>query len=81
MDAVEIHLSHEDAPAITWTVSMSLACTGTFLRVRDLRASFAHSKKWFTLFMGALSYAIAISLSNHQEPSDDVAPYWFLILI
>lgn len=76
-DAVALLLSHEHAPAITWIVPSSLACTGIFKRVRDLRVSFAHSKDWFSLFMGGLSYAIAVSLSLRQE--EDI-PHWFSFL-
>lgn len=79
-DAVELLLSHEHAPAITWIASTSLGCAGQFKRVRELRASYAHSKEWFSLFMGALSYAIAISLSHRQEHFYDGSPHWFLFL-
>jgi hypothetical protein len=73
-------LSHERAPAITWIARTSLACTGMFKRVSDLRAIFAHSKEWFSLFMGAFSYAIAISLSHRQDRFSDGCPHWFSFL-
>lgn len=79
-DAVELLLSHEHAPTITWIASTSLGCTGTFKRVRELRSSFARSKQWFSLFMGALSYAIATSLSCHQEHFYEEMPHWFSFL-
>lgn len=79
-DAVELLLSHEHVPAISWIVPSSLGCTGSFRRVRDLRASFIHSKNWFSLFMGALSYAIAVSISHRQEGFYDDMPHWFSFL-
>lgn len=79
-DAVELLLSHERAPAITWIAPTSLGCTGVFKRVRDLRAYFTHSKDWFSLFMGSLSYAIAVSISHHQECLYDEMPHWFSFL-
>jgi hypothetical protein len=79
-DAVELLLSHEHAPPITWIAPTSIACTGHFRRVRDLRAFFAHSKEWFSLFMGSLSYAIAISISCRQECLSEEMPHWFSFL-
>ena len=79
-DAVEILLVHEHAPAITWIAPTSLACTGDFKLVCDLRDSYTHSKQWFSLFMGALSYSIAISLYRHRELFYDAALHWFSFL-
>ena len=79
-DAVELLLSHEHVPPITWVASTSLGCTGYFKRVRDLRVSYSCSKEWFPLFMGALSYAIAISLSHNNDDIDDGIPHWFSFL-
>jgi hypothetical protein len=78
-DAVEMLLLHEHAPPITWITRTSLCCSETFKQVRDLRASYAHSKEWFSLFMGALSYAIATSLSR-QEDFYHRMPHWFSFL-
>ena len=80
-DAVELLLSHNyNVPAIAWIVRTSLGCTGVFRRVSDLRASFTHSKDWFSLFMGALSYAIAVSISLCQERLHEEMPHWFSFL-
>jgi hypothetical protein len=81
IDAVELLLARESVPPINWIVSTSLGCGDIFRRVRDLRASYARSKGWFTLFMGAFSYAIAISLSHKQQHNcEGVMPYWFSFL-
>ena len=79
-DAVELLLSHEHAPAISWIVPTSLGCTRYYKRPRHLRASYARSKEWFSLFMGAFSYAIAISLSRRQDDFYDGMPHWFSFL-
>jgi hypothetical protein len=79
-DAVELILSHEQAPTISWIIRTSQSCTGVFGRVRNLRANFINSKEWFSLFMGAFSYAIAISISHRQEGLYEVMPHWFSFL-
>jgi hypothetical protein len=79
-DAVELLLARERAPAITWIAPTSLGCTGYFRQVRNLRANYSHSKEWFSLFMGSLSYAIAISISHHRERFYDDMPHWFSFL-
>jgi hypothetical protein len=79
-DAVELLLSHEHAPAITWIAPTSLSCTRYYKRPRDLRASYASSKEWFSLFIAAFSYAIAISLSRRRDDFYDGMPHWFSFL-
>src|ERR1700678_1238861 len=79
-DAVNLRLAHERAPAIAWIVPTALGCQGVFKRAHILRAQFSHSKEWFSLFMGALSYAIAVSITHHQEIFDEQMPHWFSLL-
>lgn len=79
-DAVDLILSHEQAPPLTWILATSLGCMGVYKRACDLRTVFSHSKAWFSVFMGALSYAIAISVSCHQERINDEMPHWFSFL-
>ena len=76
-DAVNILLAHEHAPAIAWIVPTALGCQGVFKRAHILRAQFSHSKQWFSLFMGALSYAITVSITHRQEKFDEQMPHWF----
>ena len=63
-DAANLILAHERAPPITWLISTSLGCTGGYRYVRLLQTEYRNSKGWFSLFMGGLSYAIAISISQ-----------------
>jgi hypothetical protein len=79
-DAVDLLLAHERAPAIAWLVPTALACQGVFKRVQTLRTQFQHSKEWFSLFMGALSYAIAVSITHRKEIFDEAMPHWFSFL-
>jgi hypothetical protein len=79
-DAVNLLLAHERAPRIAWIVPTTLGCQGVFKRVRTLRTQYTHSKEWFSLFMGALSYAIAVSITQRQEISDEAVPHWFSFL-
>lgn len=79
-DAVNLLLAHEGAPAIAWIVPTTLGCQGVFKRVRTLRTQFSHSKEWFSLFMGALSYAIAVSITQRHENFDEAMPHWFSFL-
>jgi hypothetical protein len=79
-DAVELLLLHEHAPAISWIAPTSLGCTRYYKRPRDLRASYAKSKEWFSLWLGAFSYAIAISLSRRQDDFYDGSPHWLSFL-
>ena len=51
LDAVDLLLAHERAPAITWIVRTTLTGLGMSKRVRILRAQYKQSKEWFTLFM------------------------------
>ena len=76
-DAVNLLLAHERAPAIAWLVPTALGCQGVFKRVYTLRTQFKHSKEWFSLFMGALSYAIAVSITHREENFDEQIPHWF----
>ena len=78
--AMELLLSHEHAPAISWIAPVSLGCKRYYQRPRHLCASYARSKGWFSLFMGAFSYTIAISLSHHQDDFYDGMLHWFLFL-
>ena len=79
-DAVHLLLAHERAPAIAWILPSALGCTGVFKRVHTLRASFTHSKEWFSVFMGGLSYAIAVSITHRQEYFHEELPHWFSFL-
>ena len=79
-DAANVLLAHERAPSIAWLVPTTLGCQGVFKRVCTLRAQYKNSKEWFSLFMGALSYAIAISITNRQELLDEAMPHWFSFL-
>ena len=79
-DAVNVLLAHEQAPAIAWLVPTALACQGVFKQVYTLRTQFKHSKEWFSLYMGALSYAIAVSITHRQEIFDEAMPHWFSFL-
>jgi hypothetical protein len=79
-DAVNLLLVHERAPAIAWLVPTTLGCQGVFNRVHTLRTQFKDSKEWFSLLMGALSYAIAVSITHHQEIFDEPMPHWFSFL-
>jgi hypothetical protein len=79
-DAVNLLLAHERTPAIAWLVPTSLGCQGVFKRVHTLRTQFKHSKEWFSLFMGALSYAIAVSITHRQENFNEAMPHWFSFL-
>jgi hypothetical protein len=79
-DAVVLLLSHKYAPEITWIAPTSLACTGVYRQVHDLRDNFTHSKNWFSLFMGSFSYAIAVSLFHRQEHFYKEMPHWFSFL-
>ena len=77
-DAVNLLLVHERAPAIAWLVSTTLGCQGVFNQVHTLRTRYKDSKEWFSfkLLMGALSYAIAVSITHHQEIFDEAMPHW-----
>jgi hypothetical protein len=79
-DAANLLLAHERAPAIAWLVPTALGCQGVFKRVRTLRTLYNDSKEWFSLFMGALSYAIAVSITHRQEIFDEAMPHWFSFL-
>jgi hypothetical protein len=79
-DAVNLLLAHERAPSIAWLVPTALGCQGVFKRVHTLRTQYKHSKEWFSLFMGALSYAIAVSITLRQELFDEAMPHWFSFL-
>ena len=79
-DAVNLLLVHECTLAIAWLVPTTLGCQGVFNRVHTLRTQFKHSKEWFSLLMGALPYAIAVSITHHQEIFDKVMPHWFSFL-
>src|SRR6202522_3963478 len=79
-DAVNLLLAHERAPAIAWLVPTALGYQGVFKRVYTLRTQFKRSKEWFPLFMGALSYAIAVSITHHQELFNEQMPHWFSFL-
>ena len=79
-DAVDLLLAHEQAPPITWIARTALGFTGTYKRARDLRTNFNRSKEWFTLFMGCLSYAVAVSITHRQEHFTEPMPHWFSFL-
>ncbi|KAF8802351.1 hypothetical protein BYT27DRAFT_7059341, partial [Phlegmacium glaucopus] len=79
-DAVELLLTHERAPPITWIAPTSISCTGAFRRVHDLRAHFMHSREWFSQFMGGFSYAIAVSITLHHDNLHQGVPHWFSFL-
>ena len=79
-DAVNLLLVHERVPAIAWLVPTTLGCQGVFNRVHTLCTQFKHSKEWFSLLMGALSYAITVSITHHQEIFDEAMPHWFSFL-
>lgn len=79
-DATEILLAHEHVPAITWLIPMSISCTGIFHQAHHLCNNFMYSKDWFSLYMGGLSYAIAVSISHCQEPIHEEMPHWFSFL-
>lgn len=79
-DAVNLLLAHERAPAIAWLVPTTLGCQGVFKRVHTLRTQFKHSKEWVSLLMGALSYAIAVSITHREELFHEQMPHWFSFL-
>ena len=79
-DAANLILAHEGAPPITWLIPTSLGCTGGYRYIRLLRTEYTNSKDWFSLFMGGLSYAIAISISQRQESFYQDMPNWFAFL-
>lgn len=79
-DAVDLLLAHEHAPPIAWIVPTALGCTGSFSRAKAIRTNYNHSKEWFSLFMGCLSYAIAVSITRRGEPLDEPMPHWFSFL-
>ena len=79
-DAVDLLLAHEHASAITWLVPTTLGCQGVFKRVQTLRTQYKSAKEWFSLFMCALSYAIAVSMAHHKEFFDEAMPHWFSFL-
>jgi hypothetical protein len=80
IDAVHLLLSVERMPGISWIIPTALACTDLFKQVRTLRASYIHSKEWFSVFMGAFSYAIAVSITHHQEHFYEEMPHWLSFL-
>ena len=80
IDAVDILLSHEHASPIAWIVGTSLCCTGYYKRVNTLCTDFQHAKEWFSLFMGCLSYAIAVSITHRLEHFTEPMPHWFSFL-
>ena len=79
-EAVNCILAHEHAPPIAWIIGTALGCTGSYKRVHTLRTNFEHSKEWFSLFMGCLSYAIAVSITHRQELFNEPVPHWFSFL-
>src|SRR5882762_11846791 len=79
-DAVDYLLAHEHAPPIAWIIPTALGCTGSFKRANTLRTCFKRSKEWFSVFMGCLSYAIAVSLTHRQEFFNEPMPHWFSFL-
>jgi hypothetical protein len=79
-DAVDVLLDHERASKIAWLVPTTLGCQGVFMRVHILRTQYKNSKEWFSLLMGALSYAIAVSITHRQEIFDEAMPHWFSFL-
>ena len=79
-DSVHLLLIRASAPAITWIAPTSLGCTGSFKRVDQLRSYFINSRNWFSLFMGCLSYAIAVSITVNGESLSEEIPDWFSFL-
>ena len=59
---------------------MPVAPNRYYKRPWHLCASYARSKGWFSLFMGAFSYTIAISLSHCQDDFYDGMLHWFSFL-
>ena len=79
-DAVNILLAHERAPPIAWIVRTALGCTGSYKQAQTLHTWYKQSKEWFTLFMGCLSYAVAVSITHRQEHFTEPMPHWFSYL-
>jgi hypothetical protein len=80
VDAIRMLLSHLGAPAVVWISNTAVGCKGTFRRLEPLRVNFLNAKRWFSQWMAAMSYAIAISKTLKKEGLNDNFPFWFSFL-
>ena len=78
--AIKRLLSHHSALKFHWIIPTALGYTGLYKNVRDLREKVIDSRDWFSVYVAGFSYAIAISMTNSNNPLDMGIPSWFYFL-
>lgn len=75
-------LEYFHAPRITWLTPTALGYVGAYAYIREFRADICRSRDWFALWMGGLSYAIAVATSVKGElPGYEHVPTWYRYLV
>jgi hypothetical protein len=79
-DAIRMLLSHYAAPRVVWISRTAVGCKGIFRRLEVLRSHFANTRRWFSQWLAAMSYAIAVCKTLENESLDAKFPFWFTFL-